>query len=87
MNFQFYTELYSKLSYFLTNKPFKNPRSKIFLYHGTNIKPSDFILIDDYDGVNSNVWYSDLPEGYLFLTTDIKEAKAYGLNYSINNNI
>jgi hypothetical protein len=63
---------------FLADKKFINPKSKIFLYHGTNVKPKDFILRNDYDGDDSGAWYSDLPEGYLFLTTDINEAKSYG---------
>jgi hypothetical protein len=63
---------------FLSDKKFKNPRSKMFLYHGTRTPPERFNLRDDYDWEESNVWSGDLPEGYLFLTTDIKEAKAYG---------
>lgn len=63
---------------FLKNKQFKNKRSKTFLYHGTNVNPKEFNLIDDWDGDSGNVYMTDLPEGYLFLTNDIKEAKTYG---------
>lgn len=63
---------------FLSDKPFKNNSSKMFLYHGTKINPDVFLLRDDYDWEDSNVWSDDLPSGYLFLTTDIKEASAYG---------
>ncbi len=60
----------------------KYTKYKGLLYHGTNIHPSKFKLIDDYD-VNSeigngNVYEVDLPEGMIFLTNDIKEAKCYG---------
>jgi hypothetical protein len=63
---------------FLKNKEFKNKKSKQFLYHGTNVNPKNFELIDDWDGNNGNTYMADLPEGYLFLTNDIKEARAYG---------
>ena len=63
---------------FLKDKKFKNPKSKMFLYHGTKINPKDFNLRDDYNGEDGNTWSGDLPEGYLFLTNDINEAKAYG---------
>ena len=66
------------LSIFLSDKKFTNARSKQFLYHGTNISPENFNLRDDYDFEDSNTWSGDLPEGYLFLTTSLKEAKAYG---------
>ena len=67
---------------FLRDKKFKNSKSKMFLYHGTSVEPSKFNLRSDYNWEDSNTWSGDLPEGYLFLTTDIKEAKAYG-NYVI----
>lgn len=63
---------------FLLDKEFVNPKSKIFLYHGTSVLPQNFILRGDYDFEDSNVWSDDLPEGYLFLTTSLREAKAYG---------
>lgn len=66
------------LSGFLSGKKFTNPKSKQFLYHGTSIQPEKFNLRDDYDFEDSNTWSGDLPEGYLFLTTNLKEAKAYG---------
>ena len=66
------------LSEFLSNKEFVNKDSKVFLFHGTNISPEYFNLRDDYDWEDSNTWSGDLPEGHLFLTTDIKEASAYG---------
>lgn len=66
--------------YFLLNKNFINPRSKQFLYHGTHKHPSEFILKDDYDYDDKEYEYSgDLPEGYIFLTTSIEEASAYGM--------
>jgi hypothetical protein len=63
---------------FLSDKDFVNKRSKEFLYHGTNVSPEKFNLRDDYDFEDSNTWSGDLPEGYLFLTTKLEEAKAYG---------
>jgi hypothetical protein len=63
---------------FLVGKKFINPRSKVFLYHGTRKKPNEFQLRDDYEWEDSQNWDADLPEGYLFLTTDINEAKYYG---------
>jgi len=63
---------------FLIGKKFANPKSKSFFYHGTKISPDKFVLRDDYDFEDSNLWSGDLPEGYLFLTTNIKEASAYG---------
>jgi len=65
---------------FLLNKKFTNPRSKQFLYHGTHKHPSEFNLKDDYDYDDKEYEYSgDLPEGYIFLTTSIREASAYGM--------
>ena len=63
---------------FLKDKKFINSRSKMFIYHGTRISPDKFELKDNYDWSDSNTWSGDLPEGYLFLTTDIKEALSYG---------
>lgn len=63
---------------FLSDKKFTNPKSKMFLFHGTKVQPENFVLKDDYNGEDSNTWSGDLPEGYLFLTTDITEATAYG---------
>lgn len=63
---------------FLVGKKFINPKSKMFIYHGTRVKPENFVLRDDYDWEDSNSWNGDLPEGYLFLTTSIEEASAYG---------
>jgi hypothetical protein len=63
---------------FLSDKKFINSKTKTFIYHGTNIHPENFVLRDDYDFEDSHGWSGDLPEGYLFLTTDINEAKAYG---------
>ena len=68
----------SDLSEFLSDKKFTNPKSKQFLYHGTSISPENFNLRDDYDFEDSNTWSGDLPEGYLFLTNNLREAKAYG---------
>jgi hypothetical protein len=65
---------------FLSDKNFTNHRSKQFLYHGTHKHPSEFILKDDYDYDDKEYEYSgDLPEGYIFLTTSIEEASAYGM--------
>lgn len=64
---------------FLQGKKFKNGRSKQFLFHGTKEHPSDFNLKDDWEGDSGNTYdIAELPEGYLFLTNDIMEAKAYG---------
>jgi hypothetical protein len=63
---------------FLTGKNFVNPKSKNFFYHGTKISPDKFVLRDDYNGEDSSGWSGELPEGYLFLTTSLEEAKAYG---------
>lgn len=73
-----YTNYNSNLVEFLMDKPFKNKKTKRFYYHGTSKHPDDFNLIDDYDFEDSNVWSGDLPEGYLFLTSSLEEAKAYG---------
>lgn len=63
---------------FLKNKKFANKNSKQFLFHGTNESPLTFKLIEDWDGDSGNRYDTDLPEGYLFLTNDTKEANAYG---------
>ena len=63
---------------FLKDKEKTNKRTKQFLYHGTSVKPSEFTLKDDWSGDSGNTYENDLPEGYLFLTDDIKEAYAYG---------
>lgn len=63
---------------FLQGKQFINRKSKSFLYHGTRVSPENFSLKDDYNWEDSQVWSGDLPEGYLFLSTDIKEASSYG---------
>lgn len=63
---------------FLSDKKFINPRSKQFLFHGTSISPDKFELRGDYDWEDSNTWGGDLPEGFLFLSTDITEANHYG---------
>jgi len=68
----------SDIKTFLKSKSFVNPKSKFFLYHGTNVSPDKFQLRDDYNGEDSNTWSGDFPEGYLFLTTSLNEAKAYG---------
>lgn len=67
-----------ELAQFLRDKTFHNPRSKRFLYHGTNVVPENFKLRDDYNWEDSNTWNGDLPEGYLFLSTDINESATYG---------
>ncbi|MCK9446541.1 hypothetical protein M0Q50_06700 [bacterium] len=76
---QFINEsLNSDIKTFLTGKNFINSKSKNFFYHGTKIPPDKFILRDDYNGEDSKGWSGELPEGYLFLTTSLEEAKAYG---------
>jgi len=67
-----------ELTDFLNGKKFVSSKSKRFFYHGTQISPKDFVLRDDYEGEDGNTWNGDLPEGYLFLTTSLDEAKAYG---------
>jgi hypothetical protein len=65
---------------FLSDKQFINPNSKTFLFHGTHKSPSEFELKDDYEYNDKEYQYSgDLPEGYIFLTTSIKEASSYGI--------
>ena len=63
----------SDLKKFLSDKEFTNPKSKMFLYHGTDVKPEDFELIDDYERD-----HDEFPPGYLFLSTEIKEPSSYG---------
>lgn len=64
-------------------KKFNENSKNILLYHGTNIHPRDFKLDPNYDGESGNVFMTDVPEGVVFLTTDLKEAKCYG-KYVIN---
>ncbi len=58
--------------------------SKVYphlLYHGTTKELDEFYLDDnlDYEEIDGNgVWDIDMPSGYLFLTNDINEARAYG---------
>ena len=63
---------------FLKDKEKVNPRSKLFLYHGTNVIPKDFKIKDEYEGEDQSGHGVEIPLGYLFLTTDVKEASAYG---------
>ena len=68
---------------FLSNKPLiiKNSKIKGFLYHGTQIEPSEFKLSDDYNAseeTGNGSYMTDIPDGVIFLTNDIKEALAYG---------
>jgi hypothetical protein len=49
-----------------------------FLYHGTRVHPLEFSLVDDWDGNSGNVYDTDLPEGFLFLTDSFQEASFYG---------
>ena len=51
-----------------------------FLYHATDKKLDDFFLDEDleWEDVDGNgSWDIDMPSGFLFLTTDINEAKYY----------
>lgn len=61
---------------FLKNKEFKNKASKRFLYHGTNVKPNDFILDGDYYETSDYDEY--LPYDHLFLSNNILESSSYG---------
>ena len=69
---------------FLSDKPLnvKDTKFKGFLFHGTNVHPSEFELDEDYDASiekgNDNVFDCDIPPGVLFLTNNIREAKYYG---------
>jgi hypothetical protein len=59
----------------------KNTKFKSFLYHGTNVKPEDFIIDDDYNASvekGNGAYILDIPDGYLFLSDDIKESEGYG---------
>lgn len=53
-----------------------------FVYHATNKNLDEFLLDPDIDWVdvdgNSDIWDIEMPNGYLFLTDDLKEAKSYG---------
>jgi hypothetical protein len=62
----------------IKEKNFKNFRSKGFLFHGTDVNPNNFQLRDDYENEDGNDWSGELPEGYLFLTTNLDEALGYG---------
>lgn len=64
-------------------KYFENSSDFLILYHGTSANDEDFYLDPDLDWEdidNGNVWDIDMPSGYIFLTNDINEAKAYGRN-------
>lgn len=67
------SSLYDSLKDFLSNKDFKNPKSKMFLYHGTDVNPKDFKLNHDYGSK-----HDEFPPGYLFLSTEIRESSSYG---------
>lgn len=68
----------SNIVEYLKDKPFAKSGSKFYLYHGTSVNPNEFSLSDDWDGDSGNVYEADVPEGYLYLTNDIQEAKCYG---------
>ncbi len=59
--------------------PQKFTKSKIkeVLYHGTNTDPSTFELSNDFERTTS-VYDFDLPDGFVFLTNSLAEAKCYG---------
>jgi hypothetical protein len=68
---------------FIAERGYK-PKTKkypYFIYHATN-KDLDKFYLDpnlDYEEIDGNgVWDIDMPSGYLFLTNNIIEAKAYG---------
>lgn len=69
---------------FVSDKPHtvKKTKYKGFLFHGTSVRPSQFELRDDYDANeeegNGMTFETDLPEGMLFLTNDIREASHHG---------
>ena len=78
-------ESYSKsIVEFLSDKPLTvdNTKLKGFFYHGTNVHPSKFEIDEDYcaseETGNDMAFECDLPDGVLFLTNSIKEAKAHG---------
>ncbi len=59
----------------------KNTKFKKFIYHATRVNPKDFFIDDDYNASEQegNGAYSlDIPDGYLFLSDDIKELQQYG---------
>lgn len=73
---RFINEGYTKdsdLKEFLSDKEFINPKSKMFLYHGTDITPENFELSHDYEPS-----HDEYPPGYLFLSTEIREPLSYG---------
>ena len=63
---------------FINQHSFKNSKSKQYYFHGTSKTPNNFELRDDYDFEDSHDWSGELPYGYIFLTTDLNEAKSYG---------
>jgi hypothetical protein len=69
-----------------------NGKYKDFVYHATNKELDDFYLDSslDYEEIDgNNIWDIDMPSGYLFLTTDLKEASVYGryvIPFEINTN-
>jgi hypothetical protein len=72
-------EAVNNIEKFLSNKtPVNSKMGGKFLYHATKISPEKFKLRGAYDWEDSNAWLDELPEGYVFLTTDVKEASAYG---------
>ena len=66
----------NELIEFLKNKEFKNSVSNRFLYHGTDDKPNDFILDDDF--YNTDKYYDCMPYGHVFLSNNISESSSYG---------
>lgn len=71
--FEKYKNPNKHLKKFLSDKEFKNPKSKMFLYHGTDVSPKDFKLLEDFERT-----HDEFPLDYLFLSTEIKEPSSYG---------
>ena len=69
---------------YIQSKGYKPSRKNYpkFLFHGTKKNPNEFFLDDDLDWYdvdgNSDVWDIEMPDGYLFLSTDIRESQSYG---------
>ena len=59
----------------------KNTKFKKIIYHATQQDPNDFVIDDDYNASEekgNGAYSEDIPDGYLFLSDDIKELERYG---------
>ena len=73
----------SDIKQYIQEKGYKpnTDKYKKFLYHGTYKNPNDFKLDPDLDWVDvvgNGSWDFDMPDGVLFLSNSILEAKVYG---------